>query len=215
MKRHWLKISLIVVLGLILAAAFWVFRPDTYLPHKRIVLKTPYPLNDFPDGMIPMGEKTYHPDTPRGHPGIDFGWDSGESHAMVAAADGKVSSIKVGTSSPGKYDLEMRHGVYSLRYKEMEDTAGLKVGDEVKTGDVVGHAGRFCDNEGQNPHCWFNIHWELASVSLIRDRFCPVTYFDEASRASIEALWAKVPADNKIKSQYPDICSGGYKDKTD
>lgn len=202
---------LAVVCVAVAAAAWYVVRPEAYLPHERVVLSLPFEASDPPDGLIPMGETLYHPKpgTPHGHPGIDFGWQSGASHAMVAAASGVVAKVVVGASTPGKVDVDVRHGVYLVRYWEMDDAANLSVGDAVEVGDVVGHAGRFCDEE----HCWFNVHWELASISPIVDRWCPMAYFTHEARAGVEAVWAKVPGEDRVKSAFPDVCSGDYAGK--
>lgn len=208
-------------MGLLVLVGAWVFlQPQAFLPHARIVIGLPYEANDAPSGMIPMGETLYHPkpQVPHGHPGIDFGWQNGTSHAMIAAHDALVTRIEEGASEPGKWDVELRSGVYLLRYKEMEDVApGLRVGSALRQGDLVGHAGHYCDQSGPAgaEHCWFNVHWELASVSLLRDRFCPQTYFDPASRAAIDALWASVPASDKVKAQFPEMCSGDYAGKAE
>ena len=203
--------------GAALFAAWVVVRPEMYWPHEYIVIRVPYEFSDVPANMIPMGETVNHPkpQTPKGHPGIDFGWGEGELHNVISSSDGKVSSIKEGASHPGKWDVEAESGLYILRYKEMDDASPeLRVGSSVKQGDLIGHVGRFCDESSPYPHCWFNLHWELASMSFLRDRFCPVPYFDANSRQSIEALWASVSPDANqgMKRLFPDICSGDYKD---
>lgn len=213
-RRLWL---LLIVIPLIF---IWkLVYPPAFLPHQRIVLGLPYRLSDPPTYMIPMGETIYHPKpkVPHGHPGIDFQWASGTSHDLIAAAAGTVTWMKQGASEPGKWDMDLSHGAYNIVYKELDDTAGLKVGSTVKRGDLVAHAGHYCmgtDPNGQ-PHCWFNVHWELASRSPLRDRFCPETYFDAASRQSIDAVWSSVPATDKVKSQFPDLCSGDYAGKAE
>lgn len=215
--------NVLLLLGLIilLAAGFfgWFLSyPPAYLPHQRIIIRLPYDPEDVPTGVMPMGETIYHskPQNPSGHPGIDFGWEDGERHAILSASSGKVRSITIGASDPGKYDVEVSNGVYLLRYRELEDaTPGMSVGQKVEPGELIGHAGFYCDNTGPDgtQHCWSNIHWELASRSVILDRWCPLPYFDQASRQSLEELWQKIPATNKVKSQFPDICSGDYAGK--
>ncbi len=212
-RRLWL---LLIVIPLIV---IWKFAyPPAFLPHQRIVLSTPYRLSDPPTYMIPMGETIYHPKpkVPHGHPGIDFQWTTGTSHDLIAAASGTVTWMKQGASEPGKWDMDLSHGAYNIVYKEMDDLGGLKVGSPVKQGDVVGHAGHYCDASGPSgQRCWFNVHWELASRSPLKDRFCPETYFDAANRQSIEAIWAAVPATDKVKSQFPNLCSGDYAGKAE
>jgi murein DD-endopeptidase MepM/ murein hydrolase activator NlpD len=157
--------------------------------------------------MIPMGETINHPKRP-GHQGIDFRWNDRGPHRLVSSSDGHVSGIHLGATYPGKWDIHVAWGVYELRYKRLEDyNRELTRFSPVKQGDFIGYAGVF----GVGP--WSSdAHWELASQHGARDRWCPVTYFDPASRASIEALWDRQPLDH-MKTQFPDICSGDYKGK--
>ncbi len=203
--KKWLKITLTLVGVAILALAFAMFRPDTYLPHKRIVIAVPFLAENPPMTLIPMGETIEHPkpQTPKGHPGIDFGWPPGVAGKVTSSSDGTVTSIKLGTSHTDLYDVEVGSGPYLLRYKELKDyNRVLKPGTKVKTGDYIGTPGTLAGG----------FHWELASKSLARDRFCPMTYFDEQSRQLMEKIWAQTTPDaNKgMKRQFPHICSGDY-----
>ena len=218
MKKILIIVAAISVLVTVFLALFVVIGVQTYLPHKKITIRVPYEFVDVPDVMIPMGETINHPkpQVPNGHPGIDFGYDGSKLHNVVASADGTVTSIKKGASNPGKWDIEISNSFYLLRYKEMEDYNPLfQPGHKVKEGDFVGHYGIYQEKDG-NVH--EQIHWELASTSLLRDRFCPLTYFDAQSLKSINTLWAKVPpeANQNMKAQFPYICSGDYygKDET-
>lgn len=203
---------MIGIAAIVVVIAWGFVQPMSFLPHARIVIGVPYRMTDLPDNIIPMGETVYHPkpQNPTGHPGIDFQWNSGERHDVIASAEGVVTNISEGTSDGRGWDVETENGMYLLRYKELDDVAsGLRVGDAIRKGDLVGHVGRYCDSY---QYCWFNLHWEFASVSLLRDRFCPVTYFDAVSYESITKLWASIPLDAEqgIKAKFPDICSGDY-----
>lgn len=219
--KVWKKILLVLAILVAGAAAylilFVIVGVQTYLPHERIAIRAPYEFSDIPDGMIPMGETIHHPkpQSPKGHPGIDFGWDDGESHKVISSSYGVVSSIDLGASDPGHWDLVVTSGFYELRYKELQDyNRDFKKGSKVKTGDLIGYAGIF---EGGDPNAGNkhnNWHWELASKAIIRDRWCPLTYLDSESRKSIDALWARQPL-NQMKTQFPDICSGDYKDRVE
>jgi len=209
-KRRWLKFILIGAGLLLLAFAFLVIRPDSYLPHKRIVLHVPYSLDDPPISLLPMGEKIYHPDSPLGHPGIDFQW-SGPNSKVLASASGKITSIKLVYDKWNKWEMDIENWPYILRYKEMENyNRSLKVGQHVNTGDFLGYP---ANPPAHHEIGAYQIHWEFASVSLLRDRFCPVTYFDKVSATSVQAVWDKTQW--PYKSQYPNICSGGYANKTE
>lgn len=211
-RRRVVLLALALALALVAGLAFALVKPWAFLHHEPIVLGLPWSESDPPDGLIPMGETLYHPDTPRGHPGIDLGWDDDAPHVVVAAHDAKVTRVKMGESTDGKWDVELRSGVFLLRYRELETVApGVEPGARLARGDPVGTAGRFCDDKGGGgaPHCWSNAHWELASVSFLLDRWCPLPYFDAPSRAAIDALWESLPP-SRIKTEFPDLCSGGY-----
>lgn len=210
LKKHWIR-SLFALVGIvILALAFMMFRPDTYLPHERIVLRVPYNISEPPISILPMGEKIYHPDSPKGHPGIDFQW-AGPDAKVLSSSNGKISSIKLVNDKWNKWDMTVSSGPYIVRYKEMENyNTKLKVGHHVSAGDFLGYP---ANPKIHNQVGAYQIHWEFASPSPIRDRFCPMTYFDEESRKSIEAIWST--STWQYKSQYPHICSGGYFNKTE
>lgn len=208
--HRWLKISGLAVGVVILALAFIVVRPDTYWPHKRLVIRAPFELSDPPSTLIPMGEKVYHPDSPSGHPGIDFQWSHKDVN-IVASADGKISKLQQTPEHFNNWDMEITSWPYVIRYKELQDyDTNLKKGSSVKAGQFLGHPTHPADGETGRG---IQLHWEFASVSLIRDRFCPMTYFDEASRQVIEAVWAK--STWQYKNQYPNLCNDDYFNKTD
>jgi hypothetical protein len=193
------------------ALVAWTFTPfAAWLPHERIVLSLPFAPGDEPHGLVPMGETIDHPHAPQGHPGIDFQWD--HSVPIIACAAGTVSSI---TWQPDhkSWDLIVRTGVYEVRYKELEDyNRALRVGAAVAKGDLLGSPCHPLDlPDGYSRH--YQIHWELASACLWKDRFCPLSYFDPESRRRIEVLWART--ENKFKPHFPDICSGAYRGKED
>ncbi len=195
-------------MGLIIAVAvlaFIVTRPDTYLPHQRIVLQAPYDPSYPPDTLLPMGEKVDHPNAPLGHPGIDIQWQHRDAE-IVSATKGKISKIKQTPEHYNNWDIEVVSWPYLVRYKELQDyDTSLKVGSKVEVAQFIGHPGWF-SNHAQ-------MHWEFGSVSLLRDRFCPMTYFAPAVASQLEEVW--VNSTPKYKAQYPDICSGGYKNKTE
>lgn len=205
--KKWLKITLITLGAGVVGLVLVMFRPDTYLPHKRIVIAVPFSAENPPMSLIPMGETIEHPkpQTPKGHPGIDFAWAPGVAGKVTSSSDGKVSSIELGTSHKDLYDVTVSSGPYLLRYKELKDyNRELKKGTKVKTGDYIGIPGTLAGG----------FHWELASKSLARDRFCPMTYFDPGSKQLIEKIWDQTPVDamKGMKRQFPHICSGDYFD---
>lgn len=209
-KKNWWKIIIGIVGLTILVPAFILFRPDTYLPHKRIVLHAPYDLNNPPVSLLPMGEKIYHANSPKGHPGIDFQWNNPDAN-VLSSSNGTISSIKLAFDKWNKWEIDVTTWPYQVRYKEMETyNQNLKVGQKVKVGDFLGHP---ANPKIHNEVGAYQIHWEFASLSLLRDRFCPMTYFDQASRQSVQSIW-----DNtnwQYKNLYPNVCSGDYTNKTE
>lgn len=150
-----------------------------------------------------MGETINHPNG--GHPGIDFYW----SHptAIIASADGIVVQKSKGSSTEGKWDVYVKNGPYSLNYKELDRVnPDIHWLSRVEQGQIIGYL------DGTN-----SMHWELQSMSHLfeHDRWCPLGYFDEASRQSIEAVWdhQSPDGDGGMKQQFPDICSVQFKNR--
>jgi len=207
---------ILVPLGLLvfggLVAAEFVLRLDAYLPHKKLQIILPFAAQyDSTTALIPMGETIYHPkpQVPNGHPGIDF--VSQQSFPFIASADGKITKMLKGGSSDGT-DITLHSGAYNIVYKEMDpDHVFVKVGQKVRQGDKIALPDPKRDPQHpENIH--YSTHWEFASVSPLRDRFCPLSYFTDESRGRIEVIWAEVqPADfDHMKQHFPSICSGDY-----
>ena len=208
----------LVVGVVVLLLALFLFQPWAYLPHDHIEISLPFPPeSDSTVRLIPMGEKIEHTaenGNPNGHPGIDFGFMG--VTPIIASADGWI--FMAGKTEAGSIDVTTYSGFYKIEYKELNTIEpGIKRFAKIKKGQLLGYTGRKEllmgaptkeDGSGQ-------IHWELASASLLIDRLCPMGYFDAESRRRIEAIWASVPADSEFKKDYPDICSGVFKDKED
>ena len=208
-KHNWWKILLGVFGLVVLALAFIVVRPDTYLPHKRIVLHAPYDLNNPAIALIPMGEKVYHPNTPHGHPGIDFEWASPDAR-VLSSSSGTITSIGLEFDQWNKWEIDVNSWPYVVRYKEMETyNTALKVGQHVNVGDFLGHP---ANPKLHNKVGGYQVHWEFGFPGAIRDRLCPMTYFDAASAASVQSLYDHT--DWQYKTQYPNVCNGFYFNRT-
>lgn len=153
-----------------------------------------------------------HPNSPNGHPGMDFGWH--HPAPLRAAAAGKVTKI---TEHPSGghgetekiYDVEIVSGIYAVRYDEIAPLDNLKIGMKVSQGDVIGRGGKYEQPGGLGTY--YSTHWEFDYDTPIFDRLCPLTFFDTDSRVRINTIWAKVG--QTYDGQYPDICSGDYKEK--
>jgi murein DD-endopeptidase MepM/ murein hydrolase activator NlpD len=215
MKRVF-KIGLIILGALVFLFAFMLFQPMAFLPHQKIVISLPFSQQyDSSTGMIPMGETMFHPkpQVPHGHPGIDFQW----SHQVpiIASSDGIITNINHGSSNG--IDVTIRNGVYELRYKELDENSlgsNIKLLHIVNKGDFIGYPGASIVG-GNVAH--YQLHWEFASISVLLDRFCPVTYFDSDSNKRINNIWSNVSLDANqgVKRNFPDICSGDYENKTE
>lgn len=208
MKKH--KKIIITVLGVvltpILALGFTILQPQAFLPHKKIQIILPLETKyDSVTALIPMGETIYHPNAPKGHPGIDFGSDT--AYPFIASADGKITKMTHGSSDG--IDIYLSSGAYSIVYKEMDESKMfVKVGDKVKQGDKIAMP----NPKNIEGRIHYSVHWEFASASVILDRYCPMNYFTPESQTRIEEIWARVkPTDfNGMKQRFPNICSGGY-----
>jgi len=214
-KLIFIPLGVLLLAGLV--AAQTLLHLDAFLPHKKIQIIMPFDAQyDNATSMIPMGETIFHPkpQVPNGHPGIDF--VSQQSFPFIASADGKITKMILGGSSDG-IDITLTSGAYNIVYKEMDpDNVFVKMGQQVKQGGRIAMPNPKRDPEhAENVH--YSTHWEFASASPIRDRFCPLTYFTAESRARIEAIWDTVkPTDfQNTKQQFPYICSGDYYNRTE
>jgi hypothetical protein len=201
----------IVVISLLLAATVVRFAFIQYIPHQRISITLPFAHED--DDLIfinPMGERVQHPNAPRGHPGLDFGWHHPAPLRAVMA--GKVTRIK--EHPPGGhgetekiYDVEIVSGVYAVRYEEIAPASNLTVGVRVKQGDIIGRGGKYEQPGGLGTY--YSTHWEFDFNTPVFDRLCPMSYFTSDSATRLNAIWSKVG--QTYDGRYPDICSGDYK----
>ena len=121
-------------------------------------------------------------------------------------------------NSEGTFDVTVSSGFYKVTYKEMNSIEpGTKARTLVKKGQLLGYSGRegVQETKPQEGDPSRQIHWEFSSSSMFIDRLCPLGYFDADSRTRIEQIWANVPANDRFKKLYPDICSGEFKGKED
>jgi murein DD-endopeptidase MepM/ murein hydrolase activator NlpD len=173
--------------------------------HERITISLPFAAEDDARELIPMGETINHPDSPHGHPGIDFSWD--HDVPIIASAAGIVTKIQ--RHEDGRtWDVEVVTGDYAVRYTELESyNPELKKGQRIAQGSWIGQPGHPLDlPDGNRRH--YSIHWEFDYDTFWVDRLCPMTYFDDDSRQRIERIWARSTWQHKAES--PDICSGFY-----
>jgi len=152
--------------------------------------------------MMPMGETIEHPDPPNpgGHPGIDFMWN--KSVDIIACADGTVIEVKRKESNDIiSFDVYVQTEIFIIGYTTLETVdERIKVGCPVVAGQKIGKTGY---------HGHSMIHWELEK-DLRGTRFCPMAYFDEASRQRIVDIWDKTVWP-KMKGPFPHICNGYFR----
>lgn len=206
------KKIILIVLGVVFFLALFFLNTliqfKAFLPHKKIEIILPFDEKyDFSTTLIPMGEKIYHPDSPLGHPGIDFGGEV--DFPFIASADGTITKMNHGSSDG--IDIYLESGFYSIVYKEMDESRMfVKIGDKVKKGDKIAMPNPKAEKGETRVH--YSTHWEFASISPVKDRYCPVNYFTQESKTRIEKIWDKMDpnAMGGMKAKYPNICSGGY-----
>jgi len=120
------------------------------------------------------------------HPGIDFAASIGTP--IYATADGKISVVDVKFSGYGKL-VEIDHGFgYRTRYAHMHDFA-VKVGQQVKRGDLIGYVG----NTGLStaPHLHYEVHINGVQVD-------PVHYFfNDLTAAEYEKILELASQENQ------------------
>lgn len=202
-KKKLLKIIGPVALLLFFGGGALVARAFLAKPQK-IIISLPYSPNNPTKSILPMGETIEHPKAPNGHPGVDFQWN--KPTEILASADGKIVEIKKVEEYGGVWSVKQVSGGYAILYTEMAlAKEGLKVGDSVKKGDVVGISKMFFPGHS-------SMHWEFRYSQMWKDRLCPITYFDADSLKRITAEWegGKRASTREIGEKFPHICSGGY-----
>jgi hypothetical protein len=176
------------------------------LPHHPVALGLPMDVEyDSVTDLIPLGETINHPNTPGGHPGIDFLWT--EDTPIIAMADGTVKSTQAAEDSHGKYDVTVVSGLYEIHYDELDELApGLRAGSKLKKGDFIGYPQR----RGHGLHLEFILTGR--NTKLLKKELCPLSYFDDASLARINTIWENASAGDKpdMKKRFPKICNGYY-----
>jgi hypothetical protein len=179
----------------------WVGEPNYEEELPEITIHLPFSLDSVPEMMIPMGEKIFHPNTPGGHPGIDFNWQF--KGKVITPVDGVIKSMRQidGAHTGGEsWDIYINHGPYYTRYEGVEVPAfGLKVGAKLVEGDIIGESK--------------SVHWEFgaaANKEFARGptRFCPLGYLTPESREKI--VFINTGSQWEGKTEWPDVCSGFY-----
>lgn len=207
MKKHKkLAIPILTILFVFVISALMLFRNSEFWPQQAPSLTLPFPIDNPPTGIEPMGETVNHAMVPGGHPGIDFQWEG--KVELPAAMAGKVSSIYE-TNEHGyhEWNVDIQNGKYVTRYKELVDyNRDLQVGSPVEIGDYIGTVG-----SNREEIVSRQLHWEFGYSKIITsefDRMCPTPFLDDADAELLENIWQN--ANYNHRDQFPDICSGPY-----
>ncbi len=196
------------IFGIILIGSLVVTggKVNGLLPHHPVQLGLPMDAKyDTVTDLIPLGETINHPNTPGGHPGIDFLWT--KDTPIIAMADGTVTKTAPAPDSHGKYDVSVVSGLYEIHYNELDELApGLTVGTKLKKGNFIGYPQR----RGHGLHLEFVMAGR--NTKLLKKELCPIYYFDQGSLARINAIWVKAAGGDKpdMKKRFPKICNGYY-----
>jgi len=185
----------------------------------EVFLSLPFDVEQYPDGMMPMGETIQH-SPPNGHPGIDFQWLFPAK--ITVALEGIVGDITEEIHPvDGEiiYTVRVISGDYGVSYEVYdlhEFNPELKIGDPIAKGQQLGipqvvHAerrmmhwgfGRARQANGQaNPEGVIERYWV--------DWFCPIPYLLPKEQERLRHIWASV--DYEHKDQFPELCNGPYK----
>jgi murein DD-endopeptidase MepM/ murein hydrolase activator NlpD len=101
------------------------------------------------------------------HTGIDIGVDV--NTPIYATGNGTISKVTQDSTS-GKYiEIKHAHGLYS-QYLHL-NTQNVKVGDNVRAGDVIGYSGNTGRSTG--PHLHYQIWWNKGKERAYIDILCP------------------------------------------
>lgn len=117
------------------------------------------PFNDPPDEVrVTTGfdsNRKADDGTDDPHLGIDYAAHDIMFKSVVAVLDGKIAGIKNEPAGYGLY-VDVDHGDNVVtRYAHLDSTTGLKAGDQVDKGTVIGYVGESGNAKG--PH----LHFEL------------------------------------------------------
>lgn len=129
---------------------------------------------------------TYHPNT-----GIDIAAENGETFDVVASLSGKVTNVQEDQLLGNVIEIEHDKGIVT-QYQSVTDIA-VKVGDEVKQGDIIAKAGKSLYNKDAGVH----LHFEIRKDNIPVD---PNDYFNKPLSALQEANIQDEESDNSGKT---------------
>lgn len=117
------------------------------------------------EAALVVYNNTYVPNT-----GIDIGMQDGKSFDVVASMSGTVTKVEQDSLLGNIIEIEHANGVVT-QYESVKDIK-VKVGDNVKQGEVIARAGQSLFNEKAGTHVHFEIRKDGVAVN-------PQTYFNK------------------------------------
>ena len=124
------------------------------------------------------------------HTGVDYAAPTGTP--VMSIGDGTVTSVK--NEGAGGNTVRIRHNsVYSTAYLHLSKYAkGLKAGQRVRQGDVIGYVGSTGRSTG--PHLDFRVWKNGTPINPLKMDSPPAEPIDEKNRAAFEETAAKYKA---------------------
>jgi len=129
---------------------------------------------------------TYQPNT-----GIDVTVKDGESFDVVASLSGTVTRVEEDAVLGNVIELEHDKGIVT-QYQSVKDIK-IKVGDEVKQGQVIAKAGQSLFNEKAGTHVHFEIRKDGIAVN-------PSDYFNKSLTTLQEAKLSNENASESVET---------------
>lgn len=151
------------------------------------VIKTKfYDFNGKPEDQ--EAALVYYDNTYNQSTGVDITAKNGEPFDVLASLSGKVTRVDEDAVLGNVIEVEHDKGIVT-QYQSVKDIQ-VKVGDEVKQGQVLAKAGHSLFNEKAGTHVHFEIRKDGVAVN-------PTTYFNKSLNTLQEA---KLSDDNKQES---------------
>ncbi|MBN1953336.1 MAG: M23 family metallopeptidase [Bacteroidales bacterium] len=122
----------------------------------------------------------------RPHLGVDYAAPAGTP--VVSIGDGKIIELKPGYNKGGGNMIRIKHnGVYSTAYLHLQGFAkGIKTGDWVKQGDVIGYVGQ--TGLATGPHLDFRFYMNGNPIDPLKVESPPVEPIHEENREKFDSV---------------------------
>jgi murein DD-endopeptidase MepM/ murein hydrolase activator NlpD len=167
-------------------------------PADRVTLCLPVADTKSLNGLLPIGETILHP-AQYGHPGFDYYLTSNTS--VLACMDGVVDNIEYRANQ--EWCVSLTDGIYWCEYQHLDlVNASPTKGMQVPKGSVIAYP--LDKHNGCYVFYWMFCYADGTVLN-------PMSYFDDQSRAVINAAWANQIWDGK--DQFPDLVNRYYADK--